>query len=99
MSNSDYSVDGYSARGQHLSPLMIQALDRYVNNGYQPGGFLTAVLKNDFMTAVAKADENNIQSLAALAIYIYNELPATCHGSPELVERWLSMFESGERIK
>ena len=36
------------------------ALDRYVDHGLEPGGFLTAVLTNDLFGAVARADSENI---------------------------------------
>jgi hypothetical protein len=63
-------------------------LTRYVENRIFPGGFLTAVLSNDLMQAVAKADNNNIVALPLIAKFIYNRMPMQCHGSITKMEQW-----------
>ena len=65
------------------------ALDRYVNHRIAPGGFLTKVLCNDLFGAVGQADSANRAALPEIVVYIYNELPANCWGSQEIVWRWL----------
>ena len=66
------------------------ALYRYVESHIPPGGFLTAVLENDLMEAVGRADHTNIQILKEICQYVHWEMPSTCHGSPEMVAAWLS---------
>jgi len=56
------------------------------------GAFLYAALSNDFMTAVFRADDENIHELRAIAVYIYNELPPEAHGSKAKVDAWLEGF-------
>ena len=65
------------------------ALHRYVKHGIQPGGFLTAVLSNDFMGAAGRADSHNKTRLNEWAMVVYNDIPSGCHGSRERVEDWV----------
>jgi hypothetical protein len=57
------------------------ALRRYVENGLEPGGFLTAVLCNDLMGAIGRADWRNAAALKEIAQFVYNEIPGNCWGS------------------
>jgi len=66
-----------------------KSLDRYVKNRIPTGGFLQAVLSNDLMRAVRKADHINIAKLPEICRYVYNEIPGNCWGSPEIVKKWL----------
>ena len=61
------------------------ALDRYVNEGILPGGFLVKVLSNDLFGAVGHADSENKKALADICAYIYNELPSGAWGSKQIV--------------
>jgi hypothetical protein len=65
------------------------SLLRYVEYGVTPGGFLTAVLANDFMGAVGRADSFNKLHLPQWAAVIYNDVPSGCHGSPDHVATWI----------
>jgi hypothetical protein len=67
------------------------ALDRYVERGLAPGGFLMAVLENKLFEAVARADNINKHALPAIVEYIYNYLPAGSWGSETLVEAFLEL--------
>ena len=66
-----------------------QALDKYAAEGRPIGGFLAAVLSNDLMNAIGRADEENRRDLFEICAYVYNDLPAPCHGSREKVREWL----------
>lgn len=66
-----------------------QSLDMYATNHIEPGGFLRAVLENDLMRAVGSADYINKNLLPEICSYVYNEMPASCHGSKEIVQQWL----------
>lgn len=68
---------------------MIGGIKRYVERGIPPGHFLTALLSNDLMGAVGRADEENLAALTRWAIFIRWELPSGCHGSPERVKDWI----------
>lgn len=67
----------------------LSALDRYVNQRIQPGGFLTAVLSNDLFGAVAKADSANKLALYDICQYIYNEVPGNAWGSYDAVRVYI----------
>ena len=72
----------------------------YIEDGHPIGGFLTAIMANDFIEAVCKADEHNQMALLEWARFIYNEAPGTCHGSYEIVREWQERGGlNGERAK
>lgn len=64
------------------------AIRRYVEQGLMPGGFLEAVFLNDLMSAVGRADSQNIYALKDICMFVYNEMPAKAWGSRELMEAW-----------
>lgn len=73
----------------------LDAIDRYVTLGIPTGSFLEAVLSNNLMEAMGRADMGNRLALFEICDYVYNETPAACHGSPEKVSVWLrSRMES-----
>ena len=67
------------------------AIERYVFDRREPGGFLTAVLCNDLMAAVARADGQNILALKEICQFVYNEVPGSAWGSPKKVANWLDI--------
>ena len=67
----------------------IESINNYVLYGYEPGGFVNAVLANDLMQAMGGADRENRLTLHAICSYIYNEISMSCHGSYEKVEAHL----------
>lgn len=68
----------------------LRALDLYVNEHIQPGGFLYAVLTNDLFGAISRADTANGAAIRDICLYIYNELPSDCWGSRDVVDRYLA---------
>jgi hypothetical protein len=70
-----------------------EALDCYAKTGGPLGGFLTAVVENNLMEALGRADSYNRATIYQICQYIYNELPSNCHGSPEAVREWRKQFE------
>lgn len=66
-----------------------ESLDRYTKDRIPTGGFLTAVLENDLMGAMGRADHINRQRLPEICKYIYNELPSGIWGSREKVQNHL----------
>lgn len=69
---------------------MYGGMKRYILHGIPPGSFLTAVLSNDLMGALGKADEDNRVALHAYGMFLYNDAPSPCHGSPEKVRAWIA---------
>lgn len=70
---------------------MREATRLYVEEGICPGGFLTAVLENNFVHAVTSADRTNKENLKTWAIWLYNEAPAACWGNSEEVNKWIKL--------
>jgi hypothetical protein len=68
---------------------VLQGLKDYALHRQPTGSFCRAVLENDFMQAVCRADAESANALVYIAKYIYNALPSTCHGSPQKVKEWL----------
>lgn len=77
-------MNGYDLLPQH----MCDEMQRYIDHGIMPGSFLTAVLSNDLMGALGRADEINIHALPNYGRFLYNHAPCGCFGSAELVRAW-----------
>lgn len=69
---------------------MRDAMQRYVEHGIAPGSFLTAVLSNDLMGAMGRADDINRASLYDYAVFLRSNAPIGCWGSPQHVEDWIA---------
>lgn len=83
--NLDESFDNFQV------PLHIRgALERYVNNRIAPGGFLTALLANDLMESMGRADHINKRYIFEICNWVYNCAPRNCHGSYEAIDNWIS---------
>lgn len=66
-----------------------QAVD-YVKRGYVPGSFLSAVLRNDLISAAEHADDINRGLLYQWACFVYNAVPMGARGSQEAIDNWVS---------
>lgn len=84
-------TDLYAFRGYQIPDYMREGINRYIEHGIEPGSFLTAVIQNDFVNAVAQADDNNIRNLPAYANYFYNHAPSQCWGSAEVMNEWIGL--------
>lgn len=67
----------------------LDSLRSYADNKRQTGHFLHAVLTNDLFETTARADVDSRAALFDICMYIYNEMPSSCWGSKEIVEKWL----------
>ena len=79
----------YTFRDYYIPDRMLDGLTRYLEDGIPPGGFLTAVIENDLMEAVGRADEENLKNLPAYAAYLYNVAPIGSYGSPKRMSEYL----------
>ena len=68
------------------------ALVRYVAHRIPPGHFLTALLSNDLLETINRADDLNVALIKPWLMVLYNceEIPSVCWGSKERVDDWLS---------
>lgn len=67
-----------------------ESLNRYIKHRIHAGGFLTAVLENNLMEAMGRADSVNRANLHEICKYIYNNLPRESWGSREKVQNYLN---------
>jgi hypothetical protein len=73
-------------------------LFNYLVYGFNPGGFWTAALANDFMSAMTKSHPaNNIVALKHVVTWIYNEMPPKAYGSYDKVNEWTNLSEDVRR--
>ena len=66
------------------------AVQRYIEQGISPGGFLTAVICNNLSEGLIRADENNGAKLKEWVQWFYSEAPSPCWGSKEKMEVWMN---------
>ena len=88
--NDSKVIVPYFDRQYIIRAEMVEALRDYVEKRIPLGGFLRAVVTNNFKEACGRADSQNIFNLPAFATYVYNEMPAPSQGSPEAYRAWLS---------
>lgn len=62
-----------------------QSVDLYVTDRIQPGSFVTAILSNDLMGAVIKADNESSKLLVQFVDYVLAKVPMNLYGSAEIV--------------
>jgi len=75
-----------------------KSLWRWIENGISPGGFLTAVLRNDLAGAVSKADDRNVELIPDFVRLLYNFAPAGCWGSEQKFHEWIYETMPDEEI-
>jgi hypothetical protein len=81
----------YIERLGDLPEHMRSAMQEWVEYGQRRerrGRFMIALLSNDLLAAVAHADETNLAALRAYMLYLRNDAPPLCFGSPERVRDW-----------
>jgi len=86
---SAVTVNGRPIDYSPLPEHMQDGMQMYIEYRIEPGSFLTAVLENDLMGALGKADDINKHRLYDYGLWLYNEAPAGCFGSVEAVREWL----------
>jgi hypothetical protein len=75
---------------KHIPLRILENLEAYKKSqSPHPGGFLTAVLENNLVEAVHRADSDSLKALPAIVAYVWEELPGNSWGTPEKVEKWL----------
>lgn len=82
----------YTFEGMRVPDHTMAALVDYVQNGWQPGSFLEAVLCNNLKDACACADPENLRNIPAIVSWLYCMAPSNCWGSLERYEKWLAQF-------
>lgn len=83
-------MDDYKEYVTSLPLHMRDAVLLYIEHGYMPGSFLTALLSNDLKETFARADDVNQRAVRDYVQYLYSFAPGGCWGSPERVQAWVA---------
>jgi len=81
--------DSYKTKG-NIPDELRGAFVRYIEQGIQPGSFISAALENDFCAACTHADTQNRFVLYDVAIYIYNYVPSVAWGDRRAIAAWMA---------
>jgi hypothetical protein len=71
-----------------IPAITVEALQRYLEHGINPGSGLTAVLEGNLFGAFSTLDEENIRSLREIVEVIGSKFPGDSYGSRFNVENW-----------
>ena len=81
--------DGYLGHmGMQIPDHAQESLSNYFLNGWEPGGFLSAMLAMDMQRALSSADTANRQVMWAIGRWIVHEAPEGSWGNYEAIEMW-----------
>ena len=69
---------------------ILDSINRYVEHGLEPGSFVRAVLSNDLVGALNRADTAAEAGIRDILKYVRWEIPTESWGSPAKVEAWLN---------
>ena len=83
----DYQTQ-YRYRQFVVPSYMMGGIERWIEEGIEPGDFLTGIIKNDLKQACAHADDHNLANLPAYVALFYNGAPGDCWGSEDNFQRW-----------
>lgn len=67
---------------------LVSGFALYLVLGIRPGGYCIAVLENNLKEAYAMGDEASLAGQRKTVEFLYNEVPASCWGSEDKVNRW-----------
>jgi hypothetical protein len=74
--------------GQRVPQHLREGIRRYILQGVLPGDFLRAVISNDAVGTVMRADEVSFANLKAVVGWFESYAPIACRGSPEAMRTW-----------
>lgn len=80
----------YTFWNMQIPEHMMYEIKRYTERHQEPISFLRAIICNDLRRAVETADDINMHLIPVYVSYFYNETPASCWGSKEVMDAWLS---------
>jgi hypothetical protein len=85
----EYRAHGYHVSvGQWVRAEMVRALYAYADEGAPLGGFLQAVVNNDFTLALGRADVDNARNIFGIRDFMLAEMPGRCHGFQGAYDDW-----------
>jgi hypothetical protein len=97
---TDYSKHRimHSAEDWHVDREYFDPLFNYLVHGFEPGGFWTAVLANDFMGAMQRSHPaNTVEAVKRATGWIQDRFPRVAYGSYDLVHGWTRLSAATRR--
>ena len=79
----------YKFREFYIRDQMMEGIENYIKHRQVPGSFLSAIISNDLIGAVGRADDENMKNIPAFVEYFYNNAPPVCWGSEKNMNQWL----------
>jgi hypothetical protein len=80
--------DDMKSEYSNIPDAILLAINNHVLRGQNCGHFVTAVLSNDLIEAVNRADDECQKCLRSIVRYLYNRCPGGCWGSKKKMEEW-----------
>ncbi len=68
---------------------MAEGMQRYIEHGIEPGGFMRALLMNDLRETVTRADAMNLVNIPHWVVWLENNVPGAAWGSPDRYNAWV----------
>lgn len=84
---------------QKLPESLRAGVQRYIEHGIAPGGFLTAVIRNDLRDAIGRADDTLLPLLPEIVRWFHWEAPGLCWGSRENMHGWMASHRRAKERK
>jgi hypothetical protein len=79
---------------------MRTGVELWIEDGVLTGGFLSALVYNDFHGAIKHADMQSLPALIDLCRFIWNYAPTECWGNIDRVTKWqMSGGLVGQQLK
>ena len=88
ITNFEQTADGSNTFFEMLPQHTQEALDNYLLDGYEPGGFLTAVIVDDWDTALRSADFANKSRFWYVCTWVREIMPKESIGSHQKIKDW-----------
>src|SRR5438552_6074604 len=83
----------YSRLPEHMR----EGFQRWIEQGIEMGDFGMAVLRGDLFEAFSRADAINTARMRDIVMFLYNDAPHGCYGSPAKVEAWRKAHKEARR--
>ena len=90
MMPADYNESIDAAEDTMPSAAVRMELRNHVANGHPTGGFVKALLNNNLSGAMFLGDHQSQKSIYTCLMWMYNHMPADCHGSSLKIAAWQS---------
>lgn len=87
--------DNYEGLPEHIR----EGVRRWLEEGLTPGSFLRAVIRNQLVDAVQRADHINLPLLGHIVYWFVNNAPEGSYGSDRCLSNWPMYLRAQARQK